>query len=44
MEYLKQQIEVLRQYLPDVQVKLNWKDVTIGASGIVVGLTIVYCG
>ena len=44
MDYFKQQLAFLRQYLPEIQVFFNWKDVTKVAGGVLVGVTVIYCG
>ena len=44
LEFFKTQVTAIREYLPEIDVKLNWQDVTKIAGGLLVGVTIVYCG
>ena len=44
MEFFKDQMAIVRSYLPELRVELDWKNATNVAGGLVVTMTIIYCG
>lgn len=44
MEFLFEQVKALTEYLPQLKVKFNLKDVVTVSGGLFVGVVVVYCG
>ena len=44
MDYLYEQVKVMKEYLPELKIEFNLKDVVKMSGGIFVGVVVVYCG
>ena len=44
MDRVLQHVELVKQYLPEVNIVFNWKDATKVAGGVIVGFSVIYAG